>query len=117
MVSAKMLFTIDSYLRRAFTTSMAIGGISVLITGDIGQLLPVIATPIWTPLEQNDCSDVRSEKLFYQTLDKVYYLSIIMCQRGETDERRNLKVYYLNMDKIMSFGMILNTLKLSLVVW
>ena len=50
-----------------------------------------MATPMWTPLEETDDIEVKRGKLLYRTLDVVYHLSIIMRQRGETEEDKLYK--------------------------
>ena len=91
MVGSKMIYVIDSHLRRTFSNSAPFGVISVLITGGVAQLMPVMVTPMWTPLEETDDLKVKRGKLLYRTLDIVYHLSIIMRQGGETEEDKLYK--------------------------
>ena len=54
MVSQVMLHLIDYRLREATGKSdLYFGGISIILTGDPGQLLPVLGTPLYAPLDSN----------------------------------------------------------------
>lgn len=54
MVSQVMLHLIDYRLREATGKSdLYFGGISIILTGDPGQLLPVLGTPLYAPLDLN----------------------------------------------------------------
>lgn len=53
MVSAALLSEINYIIQKALGNEQSFGGISVLLVGDICQLLPVNSTPMWAQIVES----------------------------------------------------------------
>ena len=46
MIGCRLFYSIDFILKKVFNSEDSFGGLSILLCGDIGQLLPVNDIPI-----------------------------------------------------------------------
>lgn len=64
MLSQINLATIDQRLRQATTKlDLFFGGISVILTGDPGQLLPVLGSPLYQTIKPSSKNKLQSSNL------------------------------------------------------
>ena len=73
-----MFSTIDFILRKIFENSLNFGGISILLCGDIGQLLPVNDIPIWSKINEDDVDIVSRAKYLFSLFSTNYTLTEII---------------------------------------
>ena len=87
MVGADMLWKINRFLRDAYSSVIDFAGRSVLLTGDIQQLLPVKAQPLWAIIRPTDSSNVLQGKLLFQKFNLNFNLTHVVRQSGIEQER------------------------------
>ena len=83
MVGRKMFGQVDSRLRQVFPhyADQVLGGCSVLLFGDFGQLPPVMDLPLYTTAPHSALSDLGSST--YQMFDHAVVLEQVMRQSGQ----------------------------------
>ena len=98
MVGRKMFGQVDRRLRQVFPerSEELFGGRSCLLTGDWGQLPPVMDLPLYTTVSRTELSDLGS--IDYHLFDRAVVLDRVMRQAGQDagQERfRNLLLWWL----------------------
>ena len=83
MVGRKMFGQVDMRLRQVFPhrSDQVLGGCSLLLFGDFGQLPPVMDLPLYTTSSSSALSDAGSSG--YQSFDHAVVLDQIMRQSGQ----------------------------------
>ena len=83
MMGRKLFGQIDQRLRQIFPHHRAciLGGCSLILFGDFGQLPPVMDLPLYTTMPRTDLSDLGSTT--YHTFNKAIVLDQVMRQSGE----------------------------------
>ncbi len=79
-----MMGKIDLRLRQATNKSLSMGGLSVILIGDPGQLLPVMGSPLYDDLLKLPLG--IQGYLAYQQFDKVIVLESVMRQTNEDND-------------------------------
>ena len=85
MIGCRLFSTIDTILRKIFDKDLVFGGISILLCGDIGQLLPVNDIPIWAKREESDSEITERAKYLFSLFSTNYTLTDVMRQQGESE--------------------------------
>ena len=87
MVGCRLFYKIDHILKIINCNNLSFGGISVLLCGDIGQLLPVNDIPIWANI--NDCDDsiITESKKLFRLFNVNFTLTEVMRQLREDQQR------------------------------
>ena len=87
MVERKLFGQVDSRLRQAFPHSadVVLGGCSVLLFGDFGQLPPVMDLPLYSSDMKSPLSDLG--RTAYQSFSKAIVLTQVMRQLGQNPEQ------------------------------
>ena len=83
MMGRKLFGQIDQRLRQIFPhqSSHILGGCSLILFGDFGQLPPVMDLPLYTTVSRSYISDLGSTA--YHSFNKAIVLDQVMRQRGE----------------------------------
>ena len=83
MVGRKMFGQVDRRLRQVFPhhSNQVLGGCSVLLFGDFGQLPPVMDLPLYTSSTSSALSDIGASG--YQSFDHAVVLDQVMRQAGQ----------------------------------
>ena len=83
MVGRKMFGQVDRQLRQVFPerSEELFGGRSCLLTGDWGQLPPVMDLPLYTTVSRTELSDLGS--IDYHLFDHAVVLDRVMRQAGQ----------------------------------
>ena len=83
MMGRKLFGQIDRRLRQTFPhhADCLLGGCSLIMFGDFGQLPPVMDLPLYTTMVRTDLSDLGSTT--YHTFNKAIVLDQVMRQCGE----------------------------------
>ena len=77
MVGCRLFSTIDSITKKVFNCDLPFGGLSVLLCGDIGQLLPVNDIPIWSKIKNEDVEVVARAKKLFSSVETNYTITEI----------------------------------------
>ena len=82
MVGCRLFRLINIILKQVFNNDLSFGGLSVLLCGDIGQLLPVNDIPIWASQSDSDSDLIRESKELFGLFTVNYKLTRVMRQIG-----------------------------------
>ena len=87
MVGRKLFGQVDSRLRQAFphSANAALGGCSVILFGDFGQLPPVMDLPFYSPDVKTALSDLG--RTAYLSFNRAIVLTQVMRQLGQDPEQ------------------------------
>ena len=85
MIGCRLFSAIDYILKTIFNDQLCFGGLSVLLCGDIGQLLPVNDIPIWCSPLEDDIEIVRRAKEIFSFFNINYTLTEVMRQQGTAE--------------------------------
>ena len=113
MIGCRLFYSIDFILKKVFNSEDNFGGLSILLCGDIGQLLLVNDIPIWSRVEESDPEVVARSKFLFSSFQTNYTLTEVMRHKGI--HRMNLKVFWDESEEQYLVNQISNTLRLDLV--
>ena len=88
MLGQVTLFWVDRRLREATGhKDLMFGGLSVILTGDPGQLPPVLEKPMWAPLQPDCHANNRAGRNIYRRIRLAFILSFkfrqAKCTKGD----------------------------------
>jgi ATP-dependent DNA helicase PIF1 len=91
MVGRRMLGMIDIRLRQAFPeyNNKPFGGRSVILTGDFGQLPPVLDLPMYSSIQRDPLSN--DGFVAYRQFHEVYKLDLIQRQSGDSESQQKFR--------------------------
>ena len=85
MLGQRLLFWVDRRLRQATgNLNVCLGGLSVIMIGDFGQLPPVGDKPLYT--EDTPTTQTQAKHTVYKQFTKVVILKQILRQNGSSDD-------------------------------
>ena len=88
MLGVDLLGRINYSLVKAFSSEgLPFAGRSVILTGDLQQLLPVRAKPIWATIQQEDSKLEQDGKRLFTRFTNNFHLTTVMRQSGEDQKQ------------------------------